>query len=174
MGSVFEIVIGLIATVVVGLGGGRFVGQVKDWVLSRTPDGQVPMYPGVPEGVWKQILSPQPGEGKDLTGVWTGCLERLVFYAAFIADSWTFGAAWLVFKTAAKWNQWTQLRDFPLKDDGNAEYKVQRLQAVHFLVAVDHGRFILGTGYNIVAALIGVAASKGAHLALGAYGVTFM
>lgn len=74
-----------------------------------------------------------------------GYLECALFFGSLV---WAGGvvliAAWLVFKTAAKWKTWESTKEVPLTET-QARYR----------------GFVIGTAANIVAALAGVAV---AHL----------
>lgn len=73
-----------------------------------------------------------------------GYVECALYFGALVwAGGVTLIAAWLVFKTAAKWKTWESTKDVPLTE-----------------IQSRYRAFLIGTAANIVAALAGVAVAQ--------------
>jgi hypothetical protein len=81
-----------------------------------------------------EIIPPIPG------GDIAGYLECAIFFASFAFVGIILAAAWLVFKTAAIWKTW----------DSMGVQSFTEVQAKYRTI-------VIGTGANIVAALVGAA-----------------
>ena len=67
-------------------------------------------------------------------------------------------AAWLAFKVASKWNAWTNITAVPkqVADIDQLDLAIGRRRwASHVLTT-----FLVGTGYNVCAALVGAAVAR--------------
>ena len=96
----------------------------------------------------------------DANGRILGHLERLLFFIAIWQQAHVVVGAWLAFKVASKWNVWSNLIALPkeLPTVDQIDYLIARRKwGAQTLM-----RFLIGTLYNIVAAL--VAVSVGKHL----------
>ena len=67
-----------------------------------------------------------------------GYIDCAIFFASFVFMGVLLAAAWLVFKTAATWKIWETMKDVTYSD-----------------VVVKYRSTVIGTGANLVAALIG-------------------
>lgn len=94
----------------------------------------------------------------DTGGDYIGHVERPIFFASlWIPGAWPLLSSWLIFKLAFYW-QSANLSAFPEKPPGwvEAEYLfVKRKLGTHLVTTA-----LVGTGANIVLALIGVAVGK--------------
>lgn len=77
-----------------------------------------------------------------------GILECVIFYASFAMGSAGLAAAWLGFKTAAKWKSWGLI----------ADAQKENPQDPHD-VSLRYRVFLIGTAANIVVGLAGFAVS---------------
>ena len=104
---------------------------------------------------WKELTAGNEGGGAVI-----GWTERIMFFGALLSGA---GAelligAWLAFKVASKWNAWTNVTAVP--------QKVDELDDLDFLIARRRWasnvltRFLVGTEYNILAAILGVAVTR--------------
>src|SRR6267378_7067614 len=116
--SFWSATLGLFITLALGACVPRIVGAVETNVRAKHPD---------PDSLLRE-----PG------GELTGYLECAIFFGSFAMDGVGLLAAWLAFKTAAKWKTWDTTEKI-----SSAEIPVRcRI-------------FVIGTGVNIVAALAG-------------------
>ena len=84
----------------------------------------------------------EPGRPRWAGGEILGYLECALFFVSFVwMGGVTLAAAWLVFKTAAKWKMWETNRNTATNVEGAVMYRL----------------FLIGTAANLVAALIGAA-----------------
>ncbi len=92
-------------------------------------------------------------------GWWIGLVERPIFFAAlWISGGWPILGSWLVFKLGFYW-QSSNYGAFPESspaDTAQARYLVAKVQLGTQHVA----KALVGTGADIVLALIGVAVGK--------------
>ena len=138
--------IGLGVTVLLGLGVGCLVRRVGDSI------GPLPAPSPETTAQWERLTAQKTG------GAWIGHVERPIFFAAlWIAGAWPILSSWLVFKLAFYW-QGANFTAFPTSspDPREAEYLVAKRQLGTHHVATA----LVGTGANIVVALIGVAVGK--------------
>jgi hypothetical protein len=139
----------LVGALVAVVGGHYFTVWLLDVVAGRgraRGGGRPPAPGGVAHDVWQRnFIERQPG------GEALGCLERLLFFAAFwIGGGWLLAAAWLAFKAAAKWHTWSQAAK--LLDAG----QVTDHAALLARATMDYRFFVLGTAANLVAGLAGL------------------
>ena len=139
-------IIGLGATVVLGLGVKRLVQQVGKSI------GPLPS-PNVKTTVqWAKLSGQQTGGGL------IGHIERPIFFAAlWMPGAWPLLSSWLVFKLAFYW-QGANFTQFPVSapSEEEADYLVaKRQRGTHYVATA-----LVGTGANILAALVGVAVGK--------------
>ncbi len=142
----WHVLIGLAVTVILGFGVGCLVRHVGN---SLGPL-QAPSSELTPQ--WAKLTSLETG------GSWIGHVERPIFFAAlWISGAWPILSSWLVFKLAFYW-QSANFTAFPdsLQNERDAEYLVSKRQLGAHHVATA----LVGTGANIVLALIGVAVGK--------------
>lgn len=142
----WRIIIGLAVTLVLGLGVGclvRRVGNSLGPLQSPSPEASAQ---------WERLTSLGTG------GSWIGHVERPIFFAAlWITGAWPILSSWLVFKLAFYW-QSANFTAFPTSSPtaSEAEYLVSKRQLGAHHVATA----LVGTGANIVFALIGVGVGK--------------
>ena len=99
---------------------------------------------------WKKLMELRTG------GEYIGHVERPIFFAAlWFPNAWFLLSSWLVFKLALYW-QGVNFAAFPEKPPGWVE--VEYLYARRKLGSHNVTTLLVGTGANIVIALIGVAA----------------
>jgi hypothetical protein len=91
-------------------------------------------------------------------GHWVGWVERPIFFAGlWLPGSWPIFSSWLVFKLALHW----QSANFgALPEEPPGAEKTAYIVAKRNMGSRHAAKAIVGTGANIVAALIGVAAGK--------------
>lgn len=141
-----HVLIGLGVTVLLGFGVGclvRYVGKSL---------GPLPAPSSETSAQWAELTSLETG------GSWIGHVERPIFFAAlWITGAWPILSSWLVFKLAFYW-QSANFTAFPnappTKSDADYLVAKRRLGVHHVATA------LVGTGANIVLALIGVAVGK--------------
>ena len=143
----WHVIIGLTITILLGFGVGCLVRHVGN---SLGPL-QAPRAELTPQ--WEKLKSLETG------GSWIGHVERPIFFAAlWISGAWLILlTSWLVFKLAFYW-QSANFTAFPdsLENEKDAEYLVSKRQlGAHYVATA-----LVGTGANIVLALIGVAIGK--------------
>ncbi len=139
-------VIGLGVTVLLGLGVGRLVRHVGDSI------GPLPAPSAETTTQWERLAAQKTG------GAWIGHIERVIFFAAlWIAGAWPILSSWLVFKLAFYW-QGANFTALPTSapDAKEAEYLAAKRQLGTHHVSTA----LVGTGANIVVALIGVAVGR--------------
>lgn len=99
-------------------------------------------------------------EGAVLGGVrLLGILESVFFYWSFWIGEPQWVGGWLALKVATKWQVWQQVIRLPEKSANVEDLQITKFRAVWGTIL--YNRFLLGTIYNIVVAI--VAASIG-HL----------
>jgi len=142
----WQVLIGLAVTVVLGFGVGCLVRRVGESIGPFTAPS--------PEtnSQWTRWTSQKTG------GSWIGHVERPIFFAAlWISGAWPILASWLVFKLGFYW-QGSNFTAFPITppNEREADYLVAKrhLGTLHVTTA------LVGTGANIVLALVGVAVGK--------------
>ncbi len=138
--------IGLAVTVLLGFGVGCLVRRVGDSIGPLpTPSPEVTQQ-------WNQLTSQNTG------GKWIGHVERPIFFAAlWIAGAWPILSSWLVFKLAFYW-QSANFTAFPetSPNEREAAYLVAKRQlGTHHIATA-----LVGTGANILLALVGLAVGK--------------
>jgi hypothetical protein len=137
--------LGLVVTLILGLGVKCLVGQVGKSLPMDSPNSEL-------EPHWDKLRKMNTG------GNFIGHVERPIFFAAlWISGGWPILTSWLVFKLAYYW-QGANFLTFPPelpKNDGAAWIVAKRqLGANHVATA------LVGTGANIILALVGVAVGK--------------
>lgn len=129
--------LGLVVTWIVG----RWCG----WAVARVKV-RMPTLPGVPHSAFEF-------EGDPHAAKLLGRLERTFFFAVLWADHPVAIAAWLAFKVAAKWSAWNHITRMPERiGDGTL---FQELDFRHAWGARVVSRFLIGTLYNVIAAIVG-------------------
>src|SRR5262249_32475194 len=91
-------------------------------------------------------------------GPQTGFLERVLFFAAFWAKEPLLIAAWLAFKVASKWAAWQHIVKIPEA----VKYATEQDYLRHKSILSSHllSRFLNGTLYNVICAMIGWTVGK--------------
>ena len=91
-------------------------------------------------------------------GKFIGWIERFMFFVALLSSAEQLLIAWLAFKVASKWNAWTNVIAVPKE--------VGELNDLDFLIARRRwasnvlATFLVGTGFNILVAILGVAVTR--------------
>jgi hypothetical protein len=137
-------IIGLVVTLLCGLGVGRLVRYVSA-SFTLTPPSE-PL-----RGQWALLTS------MNTAGKAVGHIERPIFFVAAFLQAWVLLAAWLVMKTAIYW-QSTNFAKFP--DQAPTAADVDYLVAKRCLGAHHLATLLVGTGANILCALLGTAVAK--------------
>jgi hypothetical protein len=138
--------IGLGVTVALGFGVGCLVRRVGDLI------GPLPPPSAETAEHWSRLVAQKTG------GSLIGHVERPIFFASlWVPSAWPILSSWLVFKLGFYW-QSANYTKFPdtAPDAREAEYLVAKRQLGTHHVATA----LVGTGANIVVALVGVAAGK--------------
>lgn len=140
----WPVIQGLIIAIVLGFGVGPLVKYVGDSLPLPPPSEATRQQ-------WTQLA------GRNTGGAWIGFLERLIFFAACWWLAWLFLAGWLVFKLGFYW-QSANVAALPekLPESNDLGYFIaKRHLATHHVATV-----LVGTGANIVCALIGVSLGR--------------
>ena len=137
--------IGLAATVVLGLSTGYFVRRVGSSLPMEAPSVDLEPY-------WEKLRKMQTG------GNAIGHIERLLFFAGlWIPSGWPILTSWLVFKLAYYW-QGANFTAFPVeppkKEQAAWLVAKRQLGANHVATA------LVGTGLNLLFAFAGVVVAK--------------
>ena len=138
--------IGLGVTVLLGFGVGCLVRRVGDSI------GPLPAPSPETTAQWERLTAQKTG------GTWIGHVERPIFFAAlWISGAWPILSSVPIFKLAFYWQR-TNFTAFPASspDVREAEYLVAKRQLGTHQVRTA----LVGTGANIIVALIGVAVGK--------------
>jgi hypothetical protein len=138
------VLIGLAVTVILGLGVGPLI---------RCVGNSLPLPPPSTTSAdrWKYLTDQQTG------GAWIGRVESPIFFAACWLGAWLLIASWLVFKLGFYW-QSANFTAFPATapDEKELDYLIaKRLLGTHHVATA-----LVGTGANIVAALVGTAIGR--------------
>ncbi len=104
-------------------------------------------------GAWAQLLLPDGG------GDVLGCLERIAFFLAVLAEHGEFVGVWLLFKVAAKWEVWSTIVRLP--ENLPAVDPMKYLVARRRLAARVLMSFLIGTLYNVIAGFVPAAVILG-------------
>lgn len=142
----YRVIVGVIATTLLGFGVGYLVRHVGASIGPLPP----PSAELTPQ--WTKLT------GQSTGGFWIGFVERLIFFAAlWIPSGWPLLSSWLVFKLAFYW-QGSNFASFPVSplSEKEADYLIARRQLGTHHVATA----LVGTGANIAVALIGVAVGR--------------
>ncbi len=100
---------------------------------------------------WKYLTDQQTG------GAWIGRVESPIFFAACWLGAWLLLTSWLAFKLGFYWTS-ANFTAFPntAPEGKDLDYLIaKRLLGTHHVATA-----LVGTGANIVAALVGVAIGK--------------
>ena len=142
----WPVLIGLGVTVALGFGVGCLVRRVGDSI------GPLPSPSADIATQWASLVAQKTG------GSWIGHVERPIFFASlWMPSAWPLLSSWLVLKLGFYW-QSANFAKFPdtSPDVKEAEYLAAKRQLGTHNVATA----LVGTGANIVVALIGVAVGK--------------
>jgi len=145
----WPVLIGFLVTVALGRG--------AKWIRNRAAGAIcLELPPSVDERTrlkWKELTSGNEG------GAVIGQIERSMFFVAILMDAPIVVGGWLAFKVASKWQAWTTsnaaLSEFKEIDSLDAAIGRRRWSS-HVLTT-----FLVGTGYNICAGLVGAAVARG-------------
>ena len=145
----WPVIIGFLVTVALGRG--------AKWIRNRAAGAIcLELPPSVDERTrlkWKELTSGNEG------GAVIGQIERSMFFVAILMDAPIVVGGWLAFKVASKWQAWTTsnaaLSEFKEIDSLDAAIGRRRWSS-HVLTT-----FLVGTGYNICAGLVGAAVARG-------------
>jgi hypothetical protein len=139
--------VGLAVTILFGFGVGCIV-RCAGKSMEPLPPPSAGM-----ASVWEKLILQKTG------GRWIGFIERPIFFAALWGSgAWPVLSSWLVFKLAFYW-QGTNFSTFPQDPPKTAE-EVEYLLAKRQLGTHQVATALVGTGANIVLALIGVAVGR--------------
>ena len=142
----WHIVIGSTVTVIFGFGVDRLIRCVGRSM------GPLPAPSVEVAQEWEELTRQNTG------GFWIGHIERPIFFAAlWIPGAWVILSSWLVFKLAFYWQN-TNFSAFP--EDPPSEKAVRYLIAKRQLGLHQVATALVGTGANIVLALVGVAVGR--------------
>jgi hypothetical protein len=142
----WSVVIGLAITVLLGLGVGCLVRRVSAAIPIPPPNEEPQMV-----SLWTKLTTQNTG------GSYIGHIERPIFFAACWLNVWLLISSWLVFKLAFYW-QGANFTAFPPtlpKPEEMAWVVAKRQMGTHHVATA-----LVGTGANIVVALVGVAVGK--------------
>ena len=93
-------------------------------------------------------------------GVLIGWIERFMFFGALWlgAGAELLIGAWLAFKVASKWNAWTNVTEVPQKLEGldDLDFLIARRRWASNVLTT----FLVGTGFNILVAILGAAVTR--------------
>jgi hypothetical protein len=144
--QLMRVLAGLLVTVLLGFGVGCIVERAGKRLRAAPPSDE-------PETVaqWEALLKHSTG------GSWIGHVERPIFFAACWLQGWLLITGWLVFKLAFYW-QGANFTAFPRTppDEAQLRWLISKRQLGTHHVATA----LVGTGANIVVALVGVAVGK--------------
>lgn len=144
----WHIAVGFVVTFILGL----FVRRVMKYAGRTIPLTPPSDASDKQKHDWEMII-----KGNE-SGAILGSLERIIFFAAFLAEAHIAVAAWLAFKVASKWNAWENVIAIPKKIDGvdDLNFLVARSSlGSHVLMT-----FQIGTAYNIIAGLFGALIAR--------------
>ena len=141
------VVIGLTITVFLGLGVGCLVRRVGAAIPIPPPNEEPQMV-----SLWTKLTTQNTG------GSFIGHVERPIFFAACWLNVWLLLSSWLVFKLAFYW-QGANFAAFPptlpKPMEEMAWVVAKRQMGTHHVATA-----LVGTGANIVVALVGVVVGK--------------
>lgn len=137
--------LGLTVSVVLGFGAKRLVGKVANALPLESPNIDLEPY-------WDKLRKMETG------GSMIGCVERPIFFAAlWVTGGWPILASWLAFKLAYYWqsaNFAAFPTEMPTKEQAAWLVAKRQLGCNHVATA------LVGTGINIILALVGVAVGR--------------
>jgi hypothetical protein len=119
--------------------------RVETWRARMRKAGKSPEFSS--EELFKELESLQ---GTDWPTWWLGVFERLLFFGALWVDAGVVVTGWLALKVASKWQSWVAA-------DAAEERDVDRRV---LLTEVVYLRFLIGTGMNLIFALIGLGVGR--------------
>lgn len=149
MQEFWKVVFSLLAVILLGLGGGRFLDAVTKGMKKRAEK-----YDCLID--WEEIpIHPKTGE-------WLGFLERLISLIAFWINAHVIIAAWLAFKVAAKWEIWKNIIQVPpsLKNVSEKHYLMAKNAWGTWLL----NRFLIGTLINVLIGFVAYGIGKNLFL----------
>jgi len=144
------------------------VGQMTfPWLILRVEKlrGAPPPPPGFDADTWNTRVIAQRGGT-----VWIGRCDQIIFFVAFwLPNAWLLAGAWLTFKVVSKWESWRYFgeltkwwREVVLQPGSPSLGKDLSDGTVSWLwlVGSSHATFVIGTGANVVLALLGVGVGR--------------
>lgn len=145
MVTLWQLLIGLLAVYILGLGVGPLLKRVQKSAPLPAPSEAL-------RDKW--VLLTQGDEGGKILGK----LERLLFFGAFWIDAPVVIAAWLAFKVASKWNAWSNVISVPETMSGMDEldYLIARRRWGSQVLMT----FLIGTLSNIIIGFLGVVVGR--------------
>lgn len=141
-------IVGLVIVMVLGLAVGPIVRRVLKHVVLKSPSPEIAVQ-------WDELANMKTG------GSWIGHIERPMFYIAlWIPGLWPILSSWLVFKLAFYW----QSANFVAFPDRSPDVREADYLVAKRLLGSNHvATSLVGTGANILVALIGVAIGRTIH-----------
>ena len=145
MDTAISLFVGIAALGVFGFGAGFLNRSVKALAPLRSPTDAI-------AEKWS-ILTASDGGGLS-QGEW----ERALFFVSIWIDAHLLVGAWLAFKVASKWQVWSGVVALPkeLPDVDPLDYLIARREWGARTLTT----FLVGTAYNIVAAVVAVAIAR--------------
>lgn len=140
----WRLIIGLVVTILLGCGVGSLIRYVGELMPLPAPSAET-------EQQWKKLASQMAN------GSWIGFTERIIFFAACWLNGWLLISSWLVFKLGFYW-QGANFLALPEKSPEPKE--LDYFIAKRFLGANYVSTVLVGTGVNVLIALVGVAVGK--------------
>ena len=145
-------IIGMATTLVLGCGVGPLVAHVGRLVTPLPPpsdDTEI-------ANLWSKLY------GQKTVGHWIGFFELLIYFAAFwLPSALLIMSSWLVFKLALYWQNLNLIK-FP--DSSPSLIEMKYLVAKRVLCTYYTATLLVGTGANIVVALVGVTIGHWIHI----------
>lgn len=139
MNTAINVLVGLFVLTLLGLGARPLMKAVKAAAPAPSPNDTLTYK-------WESLTA------DDTNGRVLGHLERLLFFIAVWQQAHVIVGSWLAFKVASKWNVWSNLIALPKE--------LPAVEQIDYLIARRRWgaqtlmRFLIGTLYNLVAALV--------------------
>lgn len=148
MVTFFNIGVGLVVIVLLGLGVGPLVKCAQRSIALEPPRESL-------RASWLTLTKGNEG------GQLLGNLERILFFGAFWIGEHEIIAGWLAFKVASKWNVWSNIISVPnqLENIDPISYlNARRRWGSQLLIT-----FLVGTAANIIISYVGTVLGQNAH-----------
>ena len=104
-----------------------------------------------PESLAKTFIASEGRDGQWSDGQWIGTVERILFFLAVVIEAPFLIAVWFAFKVASKWVEWQHIVQVSDKEEELS--LVTRRHLGNYLF----NRFIVGTGSNLIVAILAAA-----------------